>query len=229
METLQNNFIKGFAEMVEEVTNNRKITTNQQNLIDSMQGTIEAMQKELDSCKKTITTMSMTVDKIDTIERQVDVTDSKVKKLAVQQQKQGDKLKEIDRELNTLERDGEKMRELMNSIHSHIYHYVPKGTTRDKLFHGTLVRSCSNEIKRLINVSQFKKIPLEDVDFASKTIDKFFTETKVKSIMRKRTKEMIKERDRLGKKIKNFGERKRNSFALLEKFLEDIEGDETRI
>lgn len=47
--------------------------------------------------------------------------------------------------------------------------------------------------------------------------------------MRKRTKEMIKERDRLGKKIKNFGERKRNSFALLEKFLEDIEGDETRI
>ena len=229
METLQNNFIKGFAEMVEEVTNNRKITTNQQNLIDSMQGTIEAMQKELNSCKKTITTMSMTVDKIDTIERQVDVTDSKVKKLAVQQQKQGDKLKEIDRELNTLERDGEKMRELMNSIHSHIYHYVPKGTTRDKLFHGTLVRSCSNEIKRLINVSQFKRIPLEDVDFASKTIDKFFTETKVKSIMRKRTKEMIKERDRLGKKIKNFGERKRNSFALLEKFLEDIEGDETRI
>ena len=229
METLQNNFIKGFAEMVEEVTNNRKITTNQQNLIDSMQGTIEAMQKELDSCKKTITTMSMTVDKIDTIERQVDVTDSKVKKLAVQQQEQGDKLKEIDRELNTLERDGEKMRELMNSIHSHIYHYIPKGTTRDKLFHGTLVRSCSNEIKRLINVSQFKKIPLEDVDFASKTIDKFFTETKVKSIMRKRTKEMIKERDRLGKKIKNFGERKRNSFALLEKFLEDIEGDETRI
>lgn len=100
METLQNNFIKGFAEMVEEVTNNRKITTNQQNLIDSMQGTIEAMQKELDSCKKTITTMSMTVDKIDTIERQVDVTDSKVKKLAVQQQEQGDKLKEIDRELN---------------------------------------------------------------------------------------------------------------------------------
>ena len=194
-----------------------------------MQGTIEAMQKELNSCKKTITTMSMTVDKIDTIERQVDVTDSKVKKLAVQQQKQGDKLKEIDRELNTLERDGEKMRELMNSIHSHIYHYVPKGTTRDKLFHGTLVRSCSNEIKRLINVSQFKRIPLEDVDFASKTIDKFFTETKVKSIMRKRTKEMIKERDRLGKKIKNFGERKRNSFALLEKFLEDIEGDETRI
>ena len=229
METLQNNFIKGFAEMVEEVTNNRTITTNQQNLIESMQGTIEAMQKELDSCKKTITTMSMTVDKIDTIERQVDVTDSKVKKLAVQQQKQGDKLKEIDRELNTLERDGEKMRELMNSIHSHIYHYVPKGTTRDKLFHGTLVRSCSNEIKRLINVSQFKRIPLEDVDFASKTIDKFFTETKVKSIMRKRTKEMIKERDRLGKKIKNFGERKRNSFALLEKFLEDIEGDETRI
>lgn len=194
-----------------------------------MQGTIEAMQKELDSCKKTITTMSMTVDKIDTIERQVDVTDSKVKKLAVQQQEQGDKLKEIDRELNTLERDGEKMRELMNSIHSHIYHYVPKGTTRDKLFHGTLVRSCSNEIKRLINVSQFKRIPLEDVDFASKTIDKFFTETKVKSIMRRRTKEMIKERDRLGKKIKNFGERKRNSFALLEKFLEDIEGDETRI
>ena len=229
METLQNNFIKGFAEMVEEVTNNRTITTNQQNLIDSMQGTIEAMQKELDSCKKTITTMSMTVDKIDTIERQVDVTDSKVKKLAVQQQKQGDKLNEIDRELNTLERDGEKMRELMNSIHSHIYHYVPKGTTRDKLFHGTLVRSCSNEIKRLINVSQFKRIPLEDVDFASKTIDKFFTETKVKSIMRKRTKEMIKERDRLGKKIKNFGERKRNSFVLLEKFLEDIEGDETRI
>ena len=229
METLQNNFIKGFAEMVEEVTNNRKITTNQQNLIDSMQDTIEAMQKELDSCKKTITTMSMTVDKIDTIERQVDVTDSKVKTLAVQQQEQGDKLKEIDRELNTLERDGEKMRELMNSIHSHIYHYVPKGTTRDKLFHGTLVRSCSNEIKRLINVSQFKRIPLEDVDFASKTIDKFFTETKVKSIMRKRTKEMIKERDRLGKKIKNFGERKRNSFALLEKFLEDIEGDETRI
>ena len=229
METLQNSFIKGFTEMVEEVTNNRTITTNQQNLIDSMQGTIEAMQKELDSCKKTITTMSMTVDKIDTIERQVDVTDSKVKKLAVQQQKQGDKLKEIDRELNTLERDGEKMRELMNSIHSHIYHYVPKGTTRDKLFHGTLVRSCSNEIKRLINVSQFKRIPLEDVDFASKTIDKFFTETKVKSIMRKRTKEMIKERDRLGKKIKNFGERKRNSFALLEKFLEDIEGDETRI
>lgn len=229
METLQNNFIKGFTEMVEEVTNNRTITNNQQNLIDSMQGTIEAMQKELDSCKKTITTMSMTVDKIDTIERQVDVTDSKVKKLAVQQQKQGDKLKEIDRELNTLERDGEKMRELMNSIHSHIYHYVPKGTTRDKLFHGTLVRSCSNEIKRLINVSQFKRIPLEDVDFASKTIDKFFTETKVKSIMRKRTKEMIKERDRLGKKIKNFGERKRNSFALLEKFLEDIEGDETRI
>ena len=229
METLQNSFIKGFTEMVEEVTNNRTITTNQQNLIDSMQGTIEAMQKELDSCKKTITTMSMTVDKIDTIERQVDVTDSKVKKLAVQQQKQGDKLKEIDRELNTLERDGEKMRELMNSIHSHIYHYVPKGTTRDKLFHGTLVRSCSNEIKRLINVSQFKRIPLEDVDFASKTIDKFFTETKVKSIMRKRTKEMIKERDRLGKKIKNFGERKRNSFALLEKFLENIEGDETRI
>ena len=229
METLQNNFIKGFTEMVEEVTNNRTITTNQQNLIDSMQGTIEAMQKELESCKKTITTMSMTVDKIDTIERQVDVTDSKVKKLAVQQQKQGDKLKEIDRELNTLERDGEKMRELMNSIHSHIYHYVPKGTTRDKLFHVTLVRSCSNEIKRLINVSQFKRIPLEDVDFASKTIDKFFTETKVKSIMRKRTKEMIKERDRLGKKIKNFGERKRNSFALLEKFLEDIEGDETRI
>lgn len=229
METLQNNFIKGFAEMVEEVTNNRTITTNQQNLIDSMQGTIEAMQKELDSCKKTITTMSMTVDKIDTIEKQMDVTDSKVKKLAVQQQKQGDKLNEIDRELNTLERDGEKMRELMNSIHSHIYYYVPKGTTRDKLFHGTLVRSCSNEIKRLINVSQFKRIPLEDVDFASKTIDKFFTETKVKSIMRKRTKEMIKERDRLGKKIKNFGERKRNSFALLEKFLEDIEGDETRI
>lgn len=229
METLQNSFIKGFTEMVEEVTNNRTITTNQQNLIDSMQGTIEAMQKELDSCKKTITTMSMTVDKIDTIERQVDVTDSKVKKLAVQQQEQGDKLKEIDRELNTLERDGEKMRELMNSIHSHIYHYVPKGTTRDKLFHGTLVRSCSNEIKRLINVSQFKRIPLEDVNFASKTIDKFFTETKVKSIMRKRTKEMIKERDRLGKKIKNFGERKRNSFALLEKFLEDIEGDETRI
>ena len=229
METLQNNFIKGFAEMVEEVTNNRTITNNQQNLIDSMQGTIEAMQKELDSCKKTITTMSMTVDKIDTIERQVDVTDSKVKKLVVQQQEQGDKLNEIDRELNTLERDGEKMRELMNSIHSHIYHYVPKGTTRDKLFHGTLVRSCSNEIKRLINVSQFKRIPLEDVDFASKTIDKFFTETKVKSIMRKRTKEMIKERDRLGKKIKNFGERKRNSFALLEKFLEDIEGDETRI
>ena len=229
METLQNNFIKGFAEMVEEVTNNRTITTNQQNLIDSMQGTIEAMQKELDSCKKTITTMSMTVDKIDTIERQVDVTDSKVKKLAVQQQEQGDKLNEIDRELNTLERDGEKMRELMTSIHSHIYHYVPKGTTRDKLFHGTLVRSCSNEIKRLINVSQFKRIPLEDVDFASKTIDKFFTETKVKSMMRKRTKEMIKERDRLGKKIKNFGERKRNSFALLEKFLEDIEGDETRI
>ena len=33
----------------------------------------------------------------------------------------------------------------------------------------------------------------------------------------------------LRKKIKNFGERKRNSFALLEKFLEDIEGDETRI
>ena len=229
METLQNNFIKGFAEMVEEVTNNRKITTNQQNLIDSMQGTIEAMQKELDSCKKTITTMSMTVDKIDTIERQVDVTDSKVKKLVVQQQEQGDKLNEIDRELNTLERDGEKMRELMNSIHSHIYHYVPKGTTRDKLFHGTLVRSCSNEIKRLLNVSPFKRIPLEDVDFASKTIDKFFTETKVKSIMRKRTNEMIKERDRLGKKIKNFGERKRNSFALLEKFLEDIEGDETRI
>ena len=229
METLQNSFIKGFTEMVEEVTNNRTITTNQQNLIDSMQGTIEAMQKELDSCKKTITTMSMTVDKIDTIERQVDVTDSKVKKLAVQQQEQGDKLKEIDRELNTLERDGEKMRELMNSIHSHIYHYVPKGTTRDKLFHGTLVRSCSNEIKRLINVSQFKRIPLEDVDFALKTIDKVFTETKVKSIMRKRTKEMIKERDRLGKKIKNFGERKRNSFALLEKFLEDIEGDETRI
>ena len=229
METLQNNFIKGFAEMVEEVNSNRTITNNQQILIDSMQGTIEAMQKELDSCKKTITTMSMTVDKIDTIERQVDVTDSKVKKLAVQQQEQGDKLKEIDRELNTLERDGEKMRELMNSIHSHIYHYVPKGTTRDKLFHGTLVRSCSNEIKRLINVSQFKRIPLEDVDFASKTIDKFFTETKVKSIMRKRTKEMIKERDRLGKKIKNFGERKRNSFALLEKFLEDIEGDETRI
>lgn len=229
METLQNSFIKGFTEMVEEVTNNRTITNNQQNLIDSMQGTIEAMQKELDSCKKTITTMGMTVDKIDTIERQVDVTDSKVKKLVVQQQEQGDKLNEIDRELNTLERDGEKMRELMNSIHSHIYHYVPKGTTRDKLFHGTLVRSCSNEIKRLINVSQFKRIPLEDVDFASKTIDKFFTETKVKSIMRKRTKEMIKERDRLGKKIKNFGERKRNSFALLEKFLEDIEGDETRI
>lgn len=229
METLQNSFIKGFTEMVEEVTNNRTITNNQQNLIDSMQGTIEAMQKELDSCKKTITTMGMTVDKIDTIERQVDVTDSKVKKLAVQQQEQGDKLNEIDRELNTLERDGEKMRELMNSIHSHIYYYVPKGTTRDKLFHGTLVRSCSNEIKRLINVSQFKRIPLEDVDFASKTIDKFFTETKVKSIMRKRTKEMIKERDRLGKKIKNFGERKRNSFALLEKFLEDIEGDETRI
>lgn len=229
METLQNSFIKGFTEMVEEVTNNRTITNNQQNLIDSMQGTIEAMQKELDSCKKTITTMGMTVDKIDTIERQVDVTDSKVKKLVVQQQEQGDKLNEIDRELNTLERDGEKMRELMNSIHSHIYYYVPKGTTRDKLFHGTLVRSCSNEIKRLINVSQFKRIPLEDVDFASKTIDKFFTETKVKSIMRKRTKEMIKERDRLGKKIKNFGERKRNSFALLEKFLEDIEGDETRI
>lgn len=193
METLQNNFIKGFAEMVEEVTNNRKITTNQQNLIDSMQGTIEAMQKELNSCKKTITTMSMTVDKIDTIERQVDVTDSKVKKLAIQQQEQGDKLNEIDRELNTLERDGEKMRELMNSIHSHIYRYVPKGTTRDKLFHGTLVRSCSNEIKRLINVSQFKRIPLEDVDFASKTIDKFFTETKVKSIMRKRTLENVRE------------------------------------
>lgn len=52
METLQNNFIKGSTEMVEEVTNNRTITNNQQNLIDSMQGTIEAMQKELDSCKK---------------------------------------------------------------------------------------------------------------------------------------------------------------------------------
>lgn len=64
--------------------------------------------------------MTLTSKKIRSIDEKLKVTSSKMDELAIQQQEQGDKLNKIDRELNTLERDGEKD-ERVNELNTFTY------------------------------------------------------------------------------------------------------------